>query len=236
MIDFFVPVYNEEQVLLENILSLYRYLKFKHYKFKLIIFDDGSTDTTPAIGKQLAWRYKQIEYIHYDKGPSRREGLAKHLLDFNGDTIVYLDADLSTPICYIPKLLHTIEKHDIAIGSKYKPGAIVIRSWFRRFVSVWVNGFVMYLFKSKVNDHCCGFKAFKREALEVLLPEMGENNERSMAWDIELLVRAQIKGLNIKEFPISWRESKKSALSVLKDWALLLYLLKLRWRIGTIPL
>jgi hypothetical protein len=67
---------------------------------------------------------------------------------------------------------------------------------------------------SKVKDHQCGFKAFKREALLQLLDEVAACH---WFWDTELLVRASRKGYAIKEIPVEWKSPRGTKVRLLKD-------------------
>lgn len=67
---------------------------------------------------------------------------------------------------------------------------------------------------SKLYDHQCGFKAFKREALFELLDET--KNEHWF-WDTEILVRAQHKEYRVMELPVYWRHGGSSKVNLAKD-------------------
>ncbi len=70
------------------------------------------------------------------------------------------------------------------------------------------------LLKSKIKDHQCGFKAFKRALLFDILDGIKDNH---WFWDTEVLVRAQRKGYRIKEFPVRWRSDKKTKVDLKRD-------------------
>jgi hypothetical protein len=86
-------------------------------------------------------------------------------------------------------------------------------------------------FHSKIKDHQCGFKAFKKEKLLQLLDEMGYEKTRGWFWDVELLVRAQRKGYSIDEFPVEWKEGKLSSFNIQRELRMLPYVLKLKWKL-----
>jgi hypothetical protein len=185
-ISVFVPCYNEEQRLEKNILQMYEALRFLKQPFELIIVDDGSTDATGSIGKKLSKLHNGILYQYYANGPSRRENLGRAFRTASGDSIVFMDLDLSVPLSTLPRLLEGIrQRNDIAIGSRYK-GTWPKRDVKRFCISLVYNTFMRLYFRSRVLDHQCGFKAFKRDVLFQLLDEMGYDATfvRGWFWDV----------------------------------------------------
>lgn len=233
MYSVFVPCYNEEKRLKRNILCIYTALRELKKPFELIIVDDGSTDTTQIIGKQLAKKYQEIHYQFYTNGPSRRENLGKAFRTAKGRIIAFMDLDLSADLSALTILFSSIEKgNSIAIGSRYKDQKAE-RSLFRLLISGVYNLFMRAYFGSSLKDHQCGFKAFDRKILFVLLDEIGYDSKfvRGWFWDTELLLRAQKKGFSIDEFPVIWREGKESTFSFGRELKMVPYVLRLKWRL-----
>jgi len=94
------------------------------------------------------------------------------------------------------------------------PESNVERSGTRNIASKTYNFMVRALLGSKVKDHQCGFKAFRREPLMKLLDEVGAGH---WFWDTEILVRAYLRGYKIKEIPVSWRGGRETKVRLLKD-------------------
>lgn len=232
-ISVFVPCYNEEQRLERNIVRIYDAFRAVKKPFELVIVDDGSTDATGTIGKKLSKLHKEIRYVYYANGPSRRENLGKAFRTANGDVIIFMDLDLSVPLEYIPQLLGGIAQgNDIVIGSRYK-GTKAKREWNRLFISIFYNVFMRLYFSSKIKDHQCGFKAFQKQVLFQLLDEMGSDKQfiRGWFWDVELLVRAQRHRYKIEEFPVTWEFRKQSSFDLKRELKMLPYVIKLRWKL-----
>jgi uncharacterized protein (TIRG00374 family) len=68
--------------------------------------------------------------------------------------------------------------------------------------------------RSNLQDHQCGFKAFDREALDVLLPAVQDEH---WFWDTEVLVKAQRRGYRVKEFPVDWTPKGDSKVDLIRD-------------------
>src|SRR5262249_15599317 len=155
--------------------------------FELLICDDSSTDGTGELLDQI--KEPEIRICHYNNGPSRRENLAVTLKEGKGNILFYMDMDLSTDLDFFSTLISPVAegKADIAVGSRYQKGANVDREFFRWFYSISYNRTIRMLLGSKMLDHQCGFKAFRRDVFLTLLEEMGYDGQfrRGWFWDAE---------------------------------------------------
>jgi glycosyltransferase involved in cell wall biosynthesis len=228
-----VPCYNEKDVVVSHIERLYRYLKNKGWNFELIICDDASTDGTSELVD--AMRLPELKVFHYKNGPSRRENLSLALQQAAGPILLYMDMDLSTNLENLDDLVAAIEsgQYDVVVGSRYQKGAIVKREILRLMYSLMYNTAIRILFRSRILDHQCGFKAFHREVFLQLAVEMGydEKFSRGWFWDAELLIRAQRKGLRILEMPVQWTRAAKSSFSFVRELKVIPYMLRLKSRL-----
>jgi len=229
-ISLFVPAYNEEKIIKENILTLYNILNNIATRFEIIIVNDNSKDKTRQIANELTKMHKNIILLNFTNGPSRRENLGEAFRRAKYNTIMFCDLDLATDINSIPELLNHIKNGaDISTGSRYlthKPN----REKSRLVISKSYNWFMQKYFESKLKDHQCGFKAFKKETLSPLLDELDYDSTfcRGWFWDAELLIRAQKKGYKIIEFPVIWNSGKQSSFSIKRELRMLRYILNLK--------
>ena len=230
MLKIFVPAYNEEKVIETNIRNIHDIITKKFKDFRLYLVDDGSTDSTHKIGKNI--NLKNYKYLRCG-GPSRRENLVQSMVKFSNkeDIVCFIDADRSTGEEALDYAIEKMKDYDIVIGSRYVKGSKIKRKLDRRIISFLFNKFVRIYFRSKIRDHECGFKLFKAKVLKELVNEMGINHERKMFWDSEMLIRAQRKGFHILEIPVRWIEGPKSALGFKKELPMIKYILKLRFRL-----
>lgn len=231
-VSVFIPAYNEEEIIENNIQRIYDYLKNEFKYFELIIVDDSSKDKTSEIARKLS-QETNIQYARFENCPSRRENLAVSLKRAKYDIVVFMDLDLATDLSYLKDLINNIQNgNDISIGSRYK-GIKPKRELYRLIISKVYNLFMRIYFGSNILDHQCGFKAFKKEVLLELIEEMGYDTDltRGWFWDAELLIRAQKKGYRISEMPIKWQFGKKSTFNMQRELKMLGYVLKLRWKL-----
>jgi len=109
---------------------------------------------------------------------------------------------------HLPALVQAIrDGSDVATGSRLMPESDIVRTQGREVASRGYNFLVRAVLKSRLYDHQCGFKAFRRASI---LPLLDTIEAPHWFWDTELLVRAQKKGYRIAEFPVRWRTGDKT--------------------------
>ncbi len=214
-LDIVLPVYNEEKILYKSVLILLDFLKKKcNIKWQISIADNGSTDNTPVIGKQLARKYDEVEYISLPfKGRGR--ALRTVWLNSKADILSYMDIDLSTDLnCFMPMIEPLIEgQADIAIGSRFKAQAKVKRGLKREILSRGYITLIKLFFNCTFTDAQCGFKAITRSAASVLIPRIKNQN---WFFDAELLLLADHYGFRIFEVPVHWVDDPDSRVKILR--------------------
>jgi hypothetical protein len=142
-----------------------------------------------------------------------------------------MDLDLTTDLKYLKPLIEaiTVEGFDFSTGSRMLPESKAERTFRRKFSSKSYNFFVRRMLGSKLRDHQCGFKAFKRESLMQLLEEVEATH---WFWDTEILVRAQKKGFKVKEFAVEWKSGKGTKVNMFKDsWSMFQQVVSLWWKL-----
>ena len=231
LVSLFIPGYNEEKIIENNINKIMDFIVDLPWDFEVFFVDDSSNDRTAELGVQLTEKYQNLTHLRYENGPSRRENLAESFKKAKGQIVMFMDMDLATDLKDVPILIKTIERgYDIAIGSRHIPGAVSQRLLSRKMVSFCYKHFVKFYFNSKINDHECGFKAFKNEIIHDLVSCLGYDHQlrRKMTWDTEMLLIAQKKKYKIKEIPVVWEEGAKSALRFRTELSIVPYLLTLK--------
>ncbi|HWR25264.1 MAG TPA: flippase-like domain-containing protein [Methanosarcina sp.] len=211
-----LPAYNEAAQIEKTVLTTAETLSKITDCFEIIIAEDGSTDGTDKIASRLSKQYAYVVHLHSDKRQGRGKALNRAFKAASGEVLCYIDVDLATDMKYLEKLVRAVseEGYDFATGSRMMPESDAKRPFKREFASRGYNFLVRLLLRSKLYDHQCGFKAFKRKPLFELMDEI-ENQH--WFWDTELLVRAQKKGYRIKEFPVYWRHGGSSKVNLAKD-------------------
>ncbi len=216
-ISVIIPVYNEVNRLENAVNRVATILKDISKKYQIIIAEDGSTDGTDILASNLAKNNKRIIHIHSDKRLGRGRSIENAVKFAKSRIIAYIDVDLEAKPEFLKSLVKAVteENYDIAIGSRFAKGCKVKRSFLRTLLSVIYNNLVRIILKSKIKDHQCGLKVFKRDVLKRIMKYTSDNH---WFWDTETLVLSQILGYKIKEVPIVWIEEKRdSKVKILKD-------------------
>ncbi|HII79343.1 MAG TPA: flippase-like domain-containing protein [Methanosarcina sp.] len=211
-----LPAYNEA-ARIENTVSITAETLSKiTHSFEIIIAEDGSTDGTDRIASRLSEQYPYVKHLHSDERQGRGRALNRAFKAASGEVLCYIDVDLATDMRYLEKLIRavSVEGYDFATGSRMMSESDAKRPFKREFASRGYNSLVRLFLHSKLYDHQCGFKAFRRDPLFELLD--GIENQHWF-WDTELLVRAQHGGYRVLEFPVYWRHGGSSKVNFAKD-------------------
>ncbi len=211
-----LPAYNEAERLKDTVQQVANTLYKITPSFEIIIAEDGSTDETDRIAKELAKEYLYIKHMHSKDRLGRGKALNRAFKSSDGEILAYIDVDLATDLKHLEELINSIseEGYDFSMGSRMLKESDVKRSFTRLIASKGFNLLTRLLLKSEIKDHQCGFKAFKREPLFDILDEVKDNH---WFWDTEILVRAQRRGYKIKELPVKWRCGSKTKVDLKRD-------------------
>ena len=194
-----IPAYNEEDRLKRHIPHITDHLRGRRYE--IIVVNDGSRDHTAEVARSFAG----VRLI--DLQPNRGKGGAVRagMLAARGEYVLLTDADESTPIAEVEKLLVAIERdgYDMAIGSRTVPGAEVERPqvWCRALAGKLFGVATRLLCIRGIYDTQCGFKLMKGEVAQKVFPRVTSN---TAIFDIEMLVVATRDGYRVAEVPVKW--------------------------------
>ena len=233
LVSVVLPAYNEVTQLEPSVTEVSQALKQADYPFEIVIAEDGSTDGTAELSEELTRKYPFVKHIHRDKRLGRGTALNNAFRQCSGEVLVYMDLDLATDLKSLKPLVDTIkvEGYDLSTGSRMLPESTVERTTRRSISSKSYNFLVRHMLHSKVRDHQCGFKAFKRQAVLSLI---GEVKATHWFWDTEILVRAQRRGFRVKEIPVKWTSGKDTKVNLAKDsWSMFWQVTNLWWQLRT---
>jgi glycosyltransferase involved in cell wall biosynthesis len=209
-----LPVYNEESVLEKNVVDIWAFLSGQFGSdFELVVVDNGSSDSTLKKARGLSKEYDNIRCFHLEER-GRGRALKSAWLSCDSRIVSYMDIDIATDLRAFPELIRAVENgSDIAIGSRWVPGAVVHRSFLRGVLSCGYNVLLKIVLGVGFSDAQCGFKAMKKAVLQELAADL---NNDEWFFDTELLYKASRKGLTIKEVPVVWdeRKDRKSKVNV----------------------
>lgn len=224
-----IPAYDEEARIGTTLAAVRAYLEARPYASEVIVVGDGCRDRTCDVASAcLSGREGDRvldRAVNRGKGFSVAEGVAAS----RGRFILFSDADLSTPIEELDKLLPQAERGaDIVVGSRALPDSDIqvrqsrLREGMGKLFNVLVRLFVL----RGIKDTQCGFKLFRREAALDIFPRL---KLCGFSFDVEALYLARKRGFRIAQVPVVWRNSPTSRVRLVRSSARMLWdLLRIR--------
>jgi len=208
-----IPIYNEEKNLL-NILQRVEEADVLGLEKEIILIDDGSTDKTCEILKNLEKKYLVIYHPqNYGKGRALRSGLKKA----TGDLILIQDADLEYHPKNYPDLLKPIleKKTEVVFGSRFLKKRAEIHDiyWLYYLGNKFTNCLLNFLYKTKLTDFWTGYKLFSASVIKNL-PLESDRFEIEAEITLKLLKKKyRILEIPIDYSPRTFKEGKKIRVS-----------------------
>ena len=209
-----LPVYNEATRItygIEQALLLREKLTPYCQQVDILIVDDGSTDHCTA-----SILHPQIEVLHrphLGKGAAVRAGLQHNQHNW----VIFSDIDWSVPVDTVVQLvLHALTTQaKIVIASREINGATRIAEppW-RHLLGKVFNRWVQWILLAGYMDTQCGCKLLHRDAIAAIVPKLQEDGG---AFDVELLLLANIYGLQVVEFAVPWIYQPQSKIRLWRD-------------------
>lgn len=216
-ISVIIPAYNEEQRIVPTLRRISEYLKDSWMDYEILIVDDGSTDGTARAVMELSDSLPNVNLLRSERNLGKGGAVKKGVLSSRGEFLLISDADLSTPIEEMEKLLQFIDEgFDIAIGSRgLSTSEIKVRQpWYREGMGKTFNVLVRVLLMDGIKDTQCGFKLFRGDVARKIFEK---SRIGGFSFDVEVLFLAGKMGYGIKEVPIRWINSPASKVRILKD-------------------
>ena len=234
-VSIIIPVLNGSAFLGDTLRTVRTWLVSLHRPCEIVVVDDGSTDATPAILREVTggeagavpidWLRREvpIRWLRNERNQGKGYSVRRGMLAAEGRNRVFMDADLTYPIECTRRVLEALERGaDVAIADRMHPDSryIVAPGFFRylytrhlmgRFFNLLVRTFVV----PGIRDTQAGLKGFRREAVLDLFPR---GNLPRFSFDVELLYVAQRRGKRIEPVPITFAYRKEpSTVRFLRD-------------------
>jgi len=164
-ISIVIPLLNEEESLPELCAWIERVTNANNYSYEIILVDDGSTDDSWEVIKQLSINNSNIKGIRFRRNYGKSAALNEGFKAAHGDVIITMDADMQDSPDEIPELRKMIleDGYDLVSGWKQK-----------RFDNTFTKNLPSKLFNAaarassgiKLNDFNCGLKAYKKKVVK----------------------------------------------------------------------
>ena len=197
-----IPTYNEAdnlKLLVPDILQ--------KGPFDILIVDDNSPDGTGEVAEELARGFPgRVNVLHrlgkFGLGTAYLAGFHS-ALEMGYQHVFTMDADFSHDPNRLPALRTALDDADVVLGSRYVPGGGTVRwSLWRRILSKSGSAYARLVLGLPIRDLTGGFKGFRRQVLETLLPEMDTMRSNGYAFQIETTYLCSRHDFCIVEIPI----------------------------------
>ena len=188
-----VPVFNEKENLPILIPKLVEVLKALPFSYEVIFVDDGSSDGSRRILKEMASQDPSLRIIGFKENRGLSAALFAGMKEARGRKIVTLDSDLQNDPADIPRLLEHLDRYDMATGWRQKRQD----TWLKRISSKIANAIRNRLSGEDIHDSACTLRAFNKECVREIPVFNG------MHRFLSTLVK--MKGYRTIEVPVSHR-------------------------------
>lgn len=215
-----IPAFNEAARLGESLRNVFEYLNKNTPDSEVIVVDDGSSDDTPDIAEKSFAMAGRVEARLIRSQQNRGKGYVVRtgLLAAKAPVALFTDADLSTPITEVPKLVAPIKRgeYDLTFGSRALDRSLigVHQPWRREQGGRIFNLIVRLITGLPFWDTQCGFKAFR---MNVCRPLIEVATIDRFGFDVELIYLANLAELSLREVPVRWDHNEGSKVNVARD-------------------
>lgn len=222
-----IPAFNEAARLPATLVRIKQYLEQSSLSHEILVVDDGSLDDTAARATQTLG--ERVRVLRNQTNRGKGFAVRRGMLEAQGERRLMSDADLSTPIEELERLMAKMDEgFDVVIASRALPGANVeVRQpFFRENVGRLFNLLVQALLLPGLHDTQCGFKLWSAQAAAEAFSRARLDG---FSFDVEVLAVARRRGRKTAEVPVTWRNDAASRVTLLGGSAAFLDLLRIRW-------
>lgn len=213
-----VPAYNEESNIGTTVEALLEELQsaVNRDDVEIIVVDDGSTDATAAVARAAGARVI-VQPQNRGKGAAVRAGV----LDSDGRSVVFTDADLAYPSSLVVEVLDELEQGwDVVVGSRrhQETTTLVKARMLRELGGRLVNWLTHLVLLGHFRDTQCGIKGFRGDIGRVIFERTRIDG---FAFDVEVFLMTEQDRLSLTEIPVSVENRTRSSVRLIKDSAIL---------------
>ncbi|HEX4808562.1 MAG TPA: dolichyl-phosphate beta-glucosyltransferase [Bryobacteraceae bacterium] len=200
-----VPAFNEERRLPDALAKLARFLDELQSSAEVVVVDDGSTDKTASLVRDIAARDVRFRLLSNPGNRGKGYAVRHGMLKARGEWRLMTDADLSTPIDEFQKLYEAAHTQSAAvvIGSRAVNRALVSKrqALLRDLGGRFFNLIMRLLTRLPFADTQCGFKLYRADAAEAVFARQILDG---FSFDVEALFIARKLEYKILEVPVRW--------------------------------
>lgn len=210
-----IPLYNEQKRIKGSWKKIQGYFEAKPYVGELIFVNDGCTDNTLKMLRELKANFP-VKIVSYPTNRGKGYAIKQGVLASSKDIVLFFDIDLSTALEMTEKFLENFTKNSILIGTRESPQSTLIKrqNFLREKMGRAFTLIVNFVLQSNCSDYTCGFKMFPANLGKKIFSKAKINR---WGFDAELIFLAKKFGTKIKEIPVVWEHKKNSKVNLKKD-------------------
>ena len=212
IVSIIAPMYNEENIIERTFGELQQEMtKHPELDYEILFINDGSTDDSLKIARQLSERSPKLKIFSYDRNQGRGKALRTGFENAKGDILVTVDFDLSYSAEHIGHMLNVLLNDpsvDVVLTSAYMPGGRTLGVPKTRLALSKIGNLIYRLaFSPPIFTSTCIVRAYRKEAIKYL--NLSENDKEI---HLEIISKLLANSFIIKEIPgtLTKREGGKS--------------------------
>lgn len=219
-ISIVIPAYNESERLGGPLKEVLDFISTGGVNAEVIVVDDGSSDDTALVAERVIAENPGVSanVVRYEQNRGKGFAVKTGLMGAKADVALFTDADLSTPIEEIWKLVDPIRagEFDVTFGSRALDRSLIgtHQPWRREQGGRVINLMIKTMSGLRFYDTQCGFKAFNLLKFRPLLDVMKIDR---FGFDVEFLFVAKYHKLRLKEIAVRWNDVAGSKVSAIRD-------------------
>lgn len=201
-----IPARDEEGCIASTLEHLHLELRLHGVPHEILVVDDGSSDRTWEILRDLQTRISEVRPIHNDGAHGFGRAISRGLNGIAGDAVVIMMADESDDCRDVVRYWQTLnEGWECVFGSRFLPGGGTIDyPWFKLVLNRIVNFLIRILFGISLNDTTNAFKAYRKTVIDGCRPLIAPHFNLT----VEIPLKAIVRGYSWSVIPITWRNRR----------------------------
>jgi glycosyltransferase involved in cell wall biosynthesis len=205
-ISLIIPVFNQQNKISFSLDKIKQAVDSAFSDYELIVVNDGSTDNTRTILRDITSMDPHIRVLSYT--PNRGKGYAVRygVLHSRGEAVMFLDGDLDISPDSIKDYVERLSTCDLVIASKRHPESRVTIPRSRAFLSRVFNLLIKVATGIPQKDTQAGFKVGNGEIMRTIFRNV---SVKRYAFDVELFTIASILHLKVEEMPVIMKIDRK---------------------------
>lgn len=202
-----IPARDEALNLPGCVSDINTHLKKTNISFEILIVDDGSTDNTSSVIKNLSLKYSSVISLNNPGENGFGRAVRFGLENFKGDNVAIMMADRSdSPKDLVSYLKCIQDGNDCVFGSRFiRGGKVYNYPLLKLLANRVVNTMIRIVFNIHCNDITNAFKMYRREVIEGCSPFISPHFNLT----VEIPLKAIVRGYSWKVVPISWKNRTK---------------------------